>query len=187
MSPSDTWNTVALLSSGQCRELAPADIRVVADQHYAVPAVFGSNPITIQFPCSGKPDRGSVGESAATIFPDHRQQQQRLQFHWASRSVSAPPGSAIFHADNVVCYSNLQLQVSTTGSNTRGALTACFTIFRAAASPSTHRHGNRKSDLSGKRLNRIRNAKHTNGLVIAMPLSNRIPLPESRRALFDAG
>jgi len=191
MSPSDTWNTVAIaLKPASAGSSAPAGIRVVGIQHYAVPASFGSNPITIQFPCSGNLIVAvwlGIGGYDISRITDNSSNS------YSSTGPAVAFGTSgeaqIFHADNVVCSSNLQLQVSTTGSNTSGGSElVLYDISGAAASPFDAQGtatGNQTS--SGNVSTASVTPSTSNGLVIAMLTVESNTITGVSPGLFDAG
>jgi len=191
MSPSDTWNTVAIaLKPASAGSSAPAGIRVVGIQHYAIPASFGSNPITIQFPCSGNLIVAvwlGIGGYDISRITDNSSNS------YSSTGPAVAFGTSgeaqIFHADNVVCSSNLQLQVSTTGSNTSGGSElVLYDISGAAASPFDAQGtatGNQTS--SGNVSTASVTPSTSNGLVIAMLTVESNTITGVSPGLFDAG
>jgi hypothetical protein len=191
MSPSDTWNTVAIaLKPASAGSSAPAGIRVVGIQHYAVPASFASNPITIQFPCSGNLIVAvwlGIGGYDISRITDNSSNA------YSSTGPAVAFGTSgeaqIFHADNVVCSSNLQLQVSTTGSNTSGGSElVLYDISGAAASPFDAQGTATGNQTSPGNVSTASVTPSTsNGLVIAMLTVESNTITGVSPGLFDAG
>ena len=191
MSPSDTWNTVAIaLKPASAGSSAPAGIRVVGIQHYAVPASFGSNPITIQFPCSGNLIVAvwlGIGGYDISRITDNS--SNAYSSTGPAVAFGASGEAQIFHADNVVCSSNLQLQVSTTGSNTSGGSElVLYDISGAAASPFDAQGTATGNQTSPGNVSTASVTPSTsNGLVIAMLTVESNTITGVSPGLFDAG
>jgi hypothetical protein len=192
MSPPDNWNTVAIaLKSASAGSSAPAGIRVVGIQHNAVPASFVSNPVTVQFPCSGNLIVAVwLGIGGYDIF--------RITDNSGGNSYS-PVGSAvafgssgdaqIFHADNVTCSSNLQLRITTTGPNTSGGSElVLYDISGAAASPFDMQVPATGNQTSPGDVSTVSVTPSTpNGLVIAMLTVESNTITGVSPGLFDSG
>jgi hypothetical protein len=192
MSPLDNWNTVAIaLKSASAGSSAPAGIRVVGIQHYAVPASFGSNPIKMQFPCSGNLIvavwLGIGGYDISGITDNSGKNSYSSVGPVVEFSSSGD--AQIFHADNVNCSSNLQLQVSTTGSNTSGgSVLVLYDISGAAASPfDAVGTATGSQNSAGNVATASVTPSTSNGLVIAMLTVESNTITGVSPGLFDSG
>jgi hypothetical protein len=190
MSPSNNWNTVAIaLKSASTGSSAPTGIRVEGIQHNAVATDFGSNPITVQFPCSGNLIvavwLGIGGYDISRITDNHGNS-------YSSAGPVVQFGSSgdaqIFHADNATCSSNLQLQISTTGANTSGGSElVLYDISGAAASPFDALGTLTGNQNSAGNVTTVSVTPSTaNGLVIAMLTVESNTITGVSPGLFDA-
>jgi hypothetical protein len=190
MSPSATWNTVAIaLKSASAGNSAPPGIRVVGIQHYAVATDFASNPITVQFPCSGNLIvavwLGIGGYDISRITDNHGNSYNSTG---PVVEFGTSGDAQIFHADNTTCASNLQLQVSTTGANTSGGSElVLYDISGAAASPFDALATLTGNQNSAGNLPTVSVTPSTaNGLVIAMLTVESNTITGVSPGLFDA-
>jgi hypothetical protein len=190
MSPSATWNTVAIaLKSASAGSSAPPGIRVVGIQHYAVATDFASNPITVQFPCSGNLIvavwLGIGGYDISRITDNHGNSYNSTG---PVVEFGTSGDAQVFHADNTTCASNLQLQVSTTGANTSGGSElVLYDISGAAASPFDALGTLTGSQNSAANVTTVSVTPSTaNGLVIAMLTVESNTITGVSPGLFDA-
>ena len=190
MGPAGSWNTVAIaLKAANAGSAPPAGIRVVGVQHIAVAQSFSSNPIAVQFPCTGNLivavwlgitgyDISSISDNGSNIY-----------------TATGPPvnfgasGDAqIFYAGNATCTSTRTLNFKTNGSNSSGGSElVLYDIAGAAPSPSD---GSGTATGNQSTAGNVPSASVTpstsNGVIIAMITVESHTITGSMPGLFDA-
>lgn len=191
ISSSSHWNTVAIaLKSASAGSGPPAGIRVSGVSHFGIPESLASNPLVVQFPCTGNLivpvwlgiggyDISDIIDSSGNVY-----------------NPVGPPASygssgdgQIFHADSASCSATLELRVSTTGNNSSGgSVLVLYEVTGAAASPydtSAAATGNQTS--SGMLATVSLTPSSANSVAIAMLTVESNTVTDVSPGLFDSG